>query len=52
MQFKAIQISKINIYFVENGLFYDTRLDAYSNKKKHAEKNGCKKCHLGTGMII
>lgn len=32
MQFKAIQISKINIYFVENGLFYDTRLHAYSNK--------------------
>lgn len=21
-------------------------------KKKHAEKNGCTKCHLGTGMII
>lgn len=52
MQFKAIQISKQKIYFVENGLFYDTRLHAYSNKKKHAEKNGCKKCHLGTGMII
>lgn len=40
MQFKAIQISKQKIYFVENGLFYDTRLHAYSNeKKKHAEKN-------------
>lgn len=38
-QFKAIQISKKKIYFVENGLFYDTRLHAYSNKKKkHAEK--------------
>lgn len=38
MQFKAIQISKINIYFVENGLFYDTRLHAYSNKKKNMRK--------------
>lgn len=25
--------SKRKIYFVENGLFYDTRLHAYSNKK-------------------
>lgn len=38
MQFKAIQISKINIYFVKNGLFYDTRLHAYSNKKKNMRK--------------
>lgn len=38
MQFKAIQISKKNIYFVENGLFYDTRLHAYSNKKNMRKK--------------
>lgn len=38
MQFKAIQISKKNTYFVENGLFYDTRLHAYSNKKKNMRK--------------
>lgn len=38
MQFKAIQISKKNIYFVENGLFYATRLHAYSNKKNTCGK--------------
>lgn len=43
MQFKAIQISKINIYFVENGLFYDTRLHAYSNKKKTCGKKRMQK---------
>lgn len=47
MQFKAIQISKQKIYFVENGLFYDTRLHAYSNKKKnHAEKTDAKNATL------
>lgn len=42
MQFKTIQISK-KIYFLENSLFYDTRLHAYSNKKKMRKKKRMQK---------
>lgn len=43
MQLKAIQISKKKIYFVENGLFNETRLHAYSNKKNLCGKKRMQK---------